>query len=108
MAALTFAETFFRKQKLAKAGGRSTLRGTPPRSVSLPPSQEISAVAPLPRNWVVDNFRPHETEVRGYLQARFPSIDTDDVVQESYLKLLRLRAVEKIESARGYFFSVAR
>src|SRR5688572_12669174 len=62
----------------------------------------------MPRNWVVDNFRPHETEIRGYLQARFPSIDTDDVVQESYLKLLKLRAVEKIESARSYFFSVAR
>jgi RNA polymerase sigma factor (sigma-70 family) len=62
----------------------------------------------MPRNWVVDNFRPHETEIRGYLQARFPSIDTDDVVQESYLKLLKLRAAERVESARAYFFSVAR
>ncbi len=57
---------------------------------------------------MIENFGPHETEIRGYLQARFPAIDTDDVIQESYLKLLKLRAVEKIESARSYFFSVAR
>jgi RNA polymerase sigma-70 factor (ECF subfamily) len=56
----------------------------------------------------VENFQPHETEIRGYLRARFPSIDTDDIVQESYLKLLKLRAIEKIDSARSYFFSVAR
>ena len=63
---------------------------------------------PIPQNWVIDHFGPHETEIRGYLQARFPAIDTDDVIQESYLKLLKLRAAEKIESARSYFFSVAR
>lgn len=62
----------------------------------------------MPQNWVVDNFGPHEGEVRGYIQARFPSVDADDIVQESYLKLLKLRAAEKIESARAYFFSVAR
>lgn len=61
----------------------------------------------MSRNWIVENFTPHETEIRGYLQARFPAVDADDVVQESYLKLLRLRAVQRIESARSYFFSVA-
>jgi RNA polymerase sigma-70 factor (ECF subfamily) len=76
--------------------------------VSVPPPDEISALAPMPRNWVVEEFRPHEPEIRGYLQARFPAVDADDIVQESYLKLLKLRAAEKIESARSYFFSVAR
>lgn len=62
----------------------------------------------MPSDWVMEEFRPHEREIRGYLRARFPSIDTDDVVQESYLKLLKLRAAQRIKSARAYFFSVAR
>lgn len=62
----------------------------------------------MPREWVEEHFQPHESDIRGYLEARFPSIDADDIVQESYLKLLRLRATERIESARAYFFSIAR
>lgn len=84
--------------------------GTPPIfvAVSAPPLGEIPATASNAAHWVVENIRPHESAVRGYLEAHFPSIDADDVVQESYLKLFRLRAVQKITSARSYFFSVAR
>lgn len=101
-------KSFRSAQKTGKARNPVQVRFNPLAPVSAPRPEEITALAPVPRDWVVQNFRPHETEVRGYLQARFPSLDTDDVVQESYLKLLRLRAAERIESARAYFFSVAR
>lgn len=58
--------------------------------------------------WLSEEVRPHEPALRHYLQAHFPSIDADDVVQESYLKLLRARAGGHIASAKGYFFSIAR
>lgn len=51
---------------------------------------------------------PHEAAVRGYLRNRFPGVDVDDVVQESYLKLLRAKAAGKIASAKAYLFAVAR
>lgn len=46
--------------------------------------------------------------MRGYLRHQFPGVDPDDVVQESYLKLLKHEAGGKIVSAKAYFFSVAR
>lgn len=55
----------------------------------------------------MENIRPHEAVLRGYLEAHFPSIDADDVVQEFYLKLFRMRAVQKITAARLFFFSMA-
>lgn len=51
---------------------------------------------------------PHEPALRGYLRNQFPSVDHDDVVQESYLKLLRARSIARIVSTKSYLFSIAR
>lgn len=56
----------------------------------------------------MENIRPHEAAVRGYLQSTFPAGDPDDVVQESYLKLLKAKTLGHVASAKAYFFSVAR
>ena len=66
-----------------------------------PPDSETS-------RWFAQEVHPHEGALRSYLRARFPSIEADDVVQESYLKLLKARALGRIDSSRAYFFSVAR
>ena len=58
--------------------------------------------------WFAEEVQPHEPALRGYLRSQFPSIDTDDVVQESYLKLLKARTAGKVTSTKAYFFSVAR
>lgn len=58
--------------------------------------------------WLAEEVQPHESAVRGYLHNHFPGIEADDVVQESYLKLLKARAPAKIASAKAYFFAVAR
>lgn len=59
-------------------------------------------------DWLIAEARSHEPALRGYLQRNFPSIETDDVVQESYLKLLKAKAAGTIASSKAYFFSIAR
>jgi len=49
-----------------------------------------------------------EPALRGYLRRRFPSVDTDDVIQESYLRLWKARAVGRIASTKAYLFTIAR
>ncbi len=56
--------------------------------------------------WFAEEVQPHEAALRGYLHRQFPSVEADDVVQESYLKLWRMGA--KVDSAKAYFFSIAR
>lgn len=56
--------------------------------------------------WFAEEVQPHEAALRGYLRRQFPSIEADDVVQESYLKLWRAGA--RVESAKAYFFTIAR
>jgi RNA polymerase sigma factor (sigma-70 family) len=58
--------------------------------------------------WIAEEIQPHEPSVRGYLRNQFPTIDADDVVQESYLMLLRIMGERRITSSKAYFFAVAR
>lgn len=58
--------------------------------------------------WFSEKVQPHEPALRGYLRSHFPSIDTDDVVQDSYLKLIRSGAAGRIASTKAYLFSIAR
>jgi RNA polymerase sigma factor (sigma-70 family) len=58
--------------------------------------------------WIADEIQPHETALRSYLKNQFPTIEADDVVQETYLKLLKYKTGKKIASTRAYAFSIAR
>lgn len=58
--------------------------------------------------WFVEEVQPQEPALRGYLRSRYPTVDPDDIIQESYLKLFTLRTTAKIVSARAYFFAIAR
>ena len=58
--------------------------------------------------WFVEQVQPHEVALRGYLRTQFPSIETDDVVQESYLKLLKSQPATRIASVKAYLFTIAR
>jgi RNA polymerase sigma-70 factor (ECF subfamily) len=52
---------------------------------------------------------PHEAALRGYLRRRVTSAaDVDDVVQESYLKLLRSPPASGIRCIKAYLFAIAR
>jgi DNA-directed RNA polymerase specialized sigma24 family protein len=47
--------------------------------------------------------------LRAYLHARFPALrDIDDLVQDTYVRLLRAHAVGKVAHAKSYLFATAR
>ncbi len=59
--------------------------------------------------WFASELQPHELSLRRWLGARFPSLgDRDDLVQESFLRVLRARAAGPIANVRGFLFATAR
>lgn len=59
--------------------------------------------------WFAEEVQPHEPALRAYLQSRFPSIgDFDDIVQESYVRLLKAQAAGQVRFARAFLFTTAR
>lgn len=59
--------------------------------------------------WLVEEVLPHENDLRSWLCARFPAAgDIDDLVQNSYSKLLRARRTGSIANPKAYLFAVAR
>jgi RNA polymerase sigma-70 factor (ECF subfamily) len=59
--------------------------------------------------WFAEEIQPHEPLLRSWLRARFSSLrDIDDVVQESYLKVLRARGAGRIDHPKAYLFNTAR
>ncbi len=59
--------------------------------------------------WFAAEVQPHEPHLRSWLGARFPSVsDRDDLVQESFLRLLRAHAAGPIGNVRAFLFTTAR
>ena len=85
------------------------------RSVSKSPPLPASfldagpAAAEEPNQWFAEQVQPHETHLRNYLRRVLPAVaDIDDLVQESYLRLLRARAKGTLRSIKGFLFTTAR
>ncbi len=58
--------------------------------------------------WFKVEVEPHEGALRGWLHHRHPHLrDLDDIVQESYLRLLQARAAGKIASPKAYLYGIA-
>lgn len=59
--------------------------------------------------WFAAEVQPHESALRRWLRGLFPSLlDVDDVVQESYVRLIRARQEGRVGYAKAYLFSTAR
>lgn len=59
--------------------------------------------------WFAEEVQPHESLLRSWLRGLFPSLhDMDDLVQESYARLIRARAAGKVSHAKAYLFTTAR
>lgn len=59
--------------------------------------------------WFQEEIRPLESSLRAYLQVRFPNLaEVDDVLQESYSRLIRARATGQIRHAKAFLFATAR
>ena len=58
--------------------------------------------------WFATEVEPHETALRAYLCNLVSVADIDDLVQETYARLLRARDRGPIASPRGLLFATAR
>lgn len=83
--------------------------------MSPPPPTPDSCASSFPASpddgtrWFVDEVQAHRRQLKCYLQRAYPYInDVDDVIQESYLRVWKARAIEPIQSARAFLFRVAR
>jgi RNA polymerase sigma-70 factor (ECF subfamily) len=56
-----------------------------------------------------EEVQPHESELRGTLRSKFSvHLDIDDLVQETYVRLLQAREQTPLRSAKAYLFTTAR
>ena len=59
--------------------------------------------------WFHHEILPHEPMLRAWLRAKFPSVtDPDDLVQETFSRVLQARATAPIASAKAFLFTTAR
>ncbi|MEN9403578.1 MAG: hypothetical protein RL091_2281 [Verrucomicrobiota bacterium] len=58
--------------------------------------------------WFMEEVQPHAAALRAYLHGLVPPSDLDDIVQRTYVRLLRARERGLIESPRGLLFATAR
>jgi RNA polymerase sigma factor (sigma-70 family) len=60
-------------------------------------------------HWFAEHVQPHEPMLRAWLRGRFPNEpDVDDIVQESYYRLLQARASGGVSSVKAFLFATAR
>ena len=77
--------------------------------MSPPPNAAAETPTADHARWFADEVQPHGTSLKAYLRGAFPAVrDTEDVVQESFLRLWKMRAVQPIRSAKAFLFTVAR
>jgi RNA polymerase sigma-70 factor (ECF subfamily) len=58
--------------------------------------------------WFEDEVHTHDARLKSYLRGSFPSVDVEDVVQESYLRTWLANAARPVKSAKAFLFTVAR
>jgi RNA polymerase sigma factor (sigma-70 family) len=76
----------------------------PPPSATCEPASSVHR-----ERWFTTEVHAHESSLRSYLRGSFPTVrDVDDVVQESYLRVWKAGATQRIRSAKAFLFTVAR
>lgn len=58
--------------------------------------------------WFEKEVQPHESSLRAYLHGIARTTDIDDLVQESYVRLLKQKEKGRVRSPRGLLFATAR
>lgn len=75
-------------------------------------SSDASRAEPLApaeyQAWFTTAILPHEDALRRWLRSRFPHLDVDDLVQESFLRIFRFAANEPVSYPKAYLFTTAR
>lgn len=64
---------------------------------------------PAMTRWFAEHVQPHETMLRAWLRNHFKSEnDIDDLLQETYLRLLKAKEQSDVTSPKAFIFTVAR
>lgn len=63
---------------------------------------------PETTRWFAEQVLPHEAALRAFLHSLVPPSDIDDLMQETFTRVLRARAQGEIASVRGLLFATAR
>ncbi len=64
---------------------------------------------PTMTRWFAEHVQPHEPMLRAWLRNQFRSEDDiEDLLQETYLRLLRARERGEVTSPKAFVFAVAR
>ncbi len=59
--------------------------------------------------WLGKYVLPHEPALRSWLKSRCPTgLDIDDIIQETYTRLISTRSIEGILNPRNYAFETAK
>jgi RNA polymerase sigma factor (sigma-70 family) len=89
------------------AAGNPTV-SNPATTESSPTDSQTRLAALSLSKWFEEEVQPHDAALRSYIRSRFPSVEADDVIQESYLRLLKVRARGGIKSVKAYVFTIAK
>lgn len=82
---------------------------SPPHSASSAIPTAPTSVPPDDPRWFAEEVHVYDSQLKAFLRRSFPAVDdVDDVVQESYLRILRRAATDPIRSARAFLFETAR
>ena len=72
-------------------------------------SEQAALPGAAPLAGCIDQVHQHDAVLKGYLRNAYPSLrDIDDIVQESYLRIWKIRAKETIRSGKDLLFEIAR
>jgi RNA polymerase sigma-70 factor (ECF subfamily) len=64
---------------------------------------------PEQARWFAEEVQPHGLALRSYLRSQFPGYpDIEDLIQETYARLLQARAQRPVRSTKSFLFATAR
>jgi RNA polymerase sigma-70 factor (ECF subfamily) len=59
--------------------------------------------------WLGRNILPHEPALRAWLRnRRLGDLDPDDIIQETYTRLINVQSVDQIRNPKSYMFEAAK
>lgn len=62
----------------------------------------------IENEWFLREIYPHESLLSAWLRDRYPSSNVDDIVQESFLRVLKINRKFKLTAPKAYLFATAR
>lgn len=74
------------------------------------PSDEAAPRALGDSDWFATRVQPHDAALRAWLRSRFPTLEVEDVVQDTYARVLQLRARDPVRehAVKPLLFTTAR